>query len=429
MKVQINRPDFYKGDKVVTLSASVTSGEVTKSKKFNFLVRKAPRTEAQAMAEDVAYIKANIPLLIKDNIVVMRSAVMPFGSTVAWSVSPGTNLTNTGIVTRPDFGSPDEAVTITAAVKNGASNESVVISATVLSLTQQDELDVVAKGITWDSIKGTNIDKYRVVDNLVLPTTLSEVAIAWVSSDTRFIGVTGTVTRPEYTESDAQVTLTATLTKGDKTKQVIINGIKVLKKSPSSTQRCEQYVRDEQEFVHWVTANETNANTSLTDITESFVLPAENDDMLLTWSVVSSTGEPTVNNYFRVDYVDDDLDPELVRAEQARRYTATVTRNSLNNTTAYLKVVANISETGEGVTLVPGGTASNIWQLVILKSGAAVLMEVPLDPKQEIEKIEYEKMLASTNIGRATWSIVKHREAMRELHEEIEAKKATILID
>lgn len=428
MKTQINRPDFYKGDEVVTLSASVTSGTVTKSKDFQFLVRRAPRTDEQALVEDVKYIKANIPLLLKENVTIMRNSIMPFGSTVVWSVSPGTNLTNTGIVTRPDFGSPNETVEITATLKNGVSaSEIVKISVTILSLTQEDELDTIAKSITWDLIKGTNVDKYRVIDKLVLPTTLSEVAITWTSSDTRFIGIDGAVTRPEYTEVDAQITLTATLTKNDKTKQVIINGIKVLKKSPSSTQRCEQYVRNEETLLSWITANNTNENKSESTIVESFVLPAENDDMLLTWSVVSSTGEPTTNNYFKVVYVDDSSGG--VAAELARRYTATVTRNELNNTTAYLKVVANISETGAAETLVPGGTATNIWQLVILKSGAATLSLV-YDFEEDVkEKIEYKQMLASTNVGRATWSIVKHKEAMRELYEELEAKQAAILID
>lgn len=425
MKVQINRPDYYKGDEVVTLSASVTSGEVTKTKSFDFLVRKAARTKEQSLAEDVAYVKANVPQFIMSDITIMNKTTLPFGSTVVWEVTPATNLSVTGKVTRPDFGSPDEKVKITATVTNGLdTSEVVVIDSTILSFTQEDELDVVAKTITWDFIKGTNVDKFRVVDKLVLTNSISEVSISWASSDTRYIETSGKVNRPEYSESDVQVTLTATLSKGNKTKQIIINGIKVLKKSPSSTQRCFEYVQNAEEFLKWLTANGTNANISESSVVEDFILPAENDDMLLTWSVVNSSGEPYVNNYFKVEYKDDDLLP--VSAEAARRYIATVTRNEANNTTAYLKVVANISETGEGLTLVPGGTASTIWQLVILKSGEPLMIQTDLQSEDAQE--EYNEILRSTNIGRATWSIEKHKQSMRELY-DLETEKVNIIVE
>ncbi|MBD2847829.1 S-layer homology domain-containing protein, partial [Paenibacillus sp. IB182496] len=54
-----------------------------------------------------------------------------------------------------------------------------------------------------------------VTQDIELPTSgASGTTITWSSSDSAVVGTDGTVTRPAYTESDASVTLTATISKG-----------------------------------------------------------------------------------------------------------------------------------------------------------------------------------------------------------------------
>lgn len=364
MKAKIIRPDFYEGDKVISMSATVKSGEVTKTKDFKFLVRKADRTEQQSLAEDIEYIKKNIPSIITENVIVMGKTVMPCGSNVVWKSSATAFLADSGTVIRPDFGMPSEEVTITATVTKGEINEEIIINTTVLSMTEEDELNIVSNKITWDLIKGDNIDKARVTANLVFPPTVDEIKITWKASDPRFVDSAGTVTRPEYTETDAQITVYAVLTKGEKSLEKSITGIKILKKSPSSQQRCDDYVNDKANLVKWVTADGTNGNTDIQSIVEGFILPAEKEDLLLTWTVVNSAGENTTTSYFNIEYIDD----SEAQAEAARRYLATVNRPDSTNVQTYIKVVASISETNVDDVLVPGGSANKVYPVTILKA-------------------------------------------------------------
>lgn len=425
MIANIKRPDFYDGDKVVTLYAEVKSGEITKTKDFKFLIRKADRTDEQSLAEDVKYIKDSIPTIVKSDIEVMSMSSMPCGSTVTWTSSVENYLSNTGDVTRPDFGLPSEEAEITAIVKKGEETETIKITVTILSMTEEDELNVIAKKITWDLIKKENIDKTRITTDLDLVTTLDSienVTISWQSSDTAYVSNVGKVTRPEYTDSDAQITLTATLSKNNNNKQITLTGLKVIKKSPSAQQRCEEYVNNEANLIKWVTANGTNGNQNLTNIIEGFILPAENDDMLLTWSVVNSTGEVTTNSYFKIEYVDGDGESQgkEATAEQSRRYVATVTRPSGNNVQTYLKVVSTISETEIDGVSVPGGTASKINPIIIIQNENSLSFKMAAyeyNIELESKKYEFENMLKSET-GRATWSIQHHKDLQEDIRKE-----------
>ena len=90
-------------------------------------------------------------------------------------------------------------------------------------LTTQDILDVdeAKDGITWDEIKGANAAQDNVTANLAtLPTSHANGAtISWSSNNTAVIANNGSVTRP--TGNNATVTLTATITKGAASDQVV----------------------------------------------------------------------------------------------------------------------------------------------------------------------------------------------------------------
>lgn len=419
MLAKITRPDFYSGDRVVTLSATVKSGDTEKKRDFKFLIKRADRTNAQALAEDTAYIKKNIPSIVKENLDVMSELTLPCGTVVEWTSSSDNIIAVNGTVHRPDFGSPSEEITLTAKLSNGTEKATETLTVTVLALSEEDELNVLGKKLTWDLIKKENTDKARIVSDLNLVTKLEgveDVTVSWQSNDITYVDNTGKVTRPEYDSNDVQITLTATLHKNDNKSTVTFNGLKVLKKSPSAAQRCVEYVQDEDNLLKWITANGTNGNKGTKNIVEGFILPAENDDMLVTWAVVNSSGDPATTNYFKIDYVDDSNKGDII-AEQARRYIATVTRPTTNNVQTYIKVTATISSTSVDGTQVPGGTASHVYPITILQQAEesfARLMAISPDDDFIERKNQFTSMLKS-EYGRATWSLSQHTKIKEEL--------------
>ena len=398
MKGRIIRPDFYSGDKIVQLTATVKSGTVTKKKVFDFLVRKAPRTAEQSLQEDESYLKKNIPKNVKDNIVIMKSHTLPAGCSVKWSIGESKNITVDGKVTRPDFGLPNVEATLKATLTKNETTRDVNIPITILSLTEEDEISAAARLVNWDLIKNKNIDKARVTSDLILPSTLGGINVEWASSNPNYINAQGGVTRPEYVDADVQVSLTAYLSKGAKKSSVTVTGIKVLRKSASAKQRCEEYVSDINKWMHWVTANGTNTNKDLSSIKESFILPAENEDIMLTWSVVNSSGEPAEVSYFKIQYQDN---PSTVASGPIglisnKRYVATVTRPVDNTVQVYMKVKAQISSTEVEGVQVPGGDSEKIHTLVIL---GEKVTEAPASVPT----------LKDPSEGAATWSAPAHK--------------------
>jgi hypothetical protein len=73
-------------------------------------------------------------------------------------------------------------------------------------------------------------DVSAITSDLTLPTDLgNDVTISWISNNAAVISNNGVVTRPEAGQPNAEVTLTATLTKGNKTATKTFNIIVVAK--------------------------------------------------------------------------------------------------------------------------------------------------------------------------------------------------------
>ena len=373
-KYAISRQDFYDGDKVVTLTASVKSGSVTKKKDFKFIVKKSLMTDEQSVAEDKKYIQANMPLTITSNVDLMKTNPLPFGSTVTWKSTNTTYLSNNGTVNRPDFGSPSEKSTVTASLSKGDASDTLELAVTIASMSTEDELSVAARKITWDLIKKDNIDKSRIISDLNLVSTMDTIPVVWQSTEPTVIATNGTVTRPDYEAMDMHVTLTATLTKEGKSQTVTMDGLKVLKNAPSPQQRCELYVNDSENILKYITANGTNSNTGFKEIRESFVLPAEQDDMLMVWKLVKQNGEAaSPNSYITVTYQDG-----VAAYSVDRKYLASVTRPTGSNVTTYLEITATINSTDDDLR-VAAGEAKKIYEICILDSQAETYVNRDVD--------------------------------------------------
>lgn len=133
-----------------------------------------------------------------------------WGSNISWSSSNPDIISNTGKVTRPAAGQPNAEVILTATITKGVASDTREFVCTVLAeLTDQAKAEADAAAINLG-------DTSSVASDLTLPTVGATYgsAIAWESSDPSIIAADGKVTRPEYGQGDATVTLTATVTNG-----------------------------------------------------------------------------------------------------------------------------------------------------------------------------------------------------------------------
>ena len=126
----------------------------------------------------------------------------------------------------------------------------------------------------------------NVTGNLTLPTSVGEVTIAWVSSNTAVVSNAGVVTRPAVGEADANVTLTATLTYDEETETKAFT--LVVKALVLTDQQKADAAKDLLDIT-------LSTGDTLTSVTRDITLPATAGDAAVTWvsgspSVVSNAG-------------------------------------------------------------------------------------------------------------------------------------------
>ncbi|MCS5724112.1 family 43 glycosylhydrolase, partial [Herbiconiux sp. CPCC 203407] len=154
------------------------------------------RDVAQLALGDLSAVQSDIAL----------PTVAPNGSAVTWASDAPDVVSSTGAVTRPAAGSPDAPVILTATITRGAATDTKQFPATVLALPS-DQLDVDAAAA---ALAIPSIDDVR--GNITLPGAPAGVGITWASSNAAVVATDGVVNRPS---ADTEVTLTATLTKGE----------------------------------------------------------------------------------------------------------------------------------------------------------------------------------------------------------------------
>ncbi|WP_168118780.1 immunoglobulin-like domain-containing protein [Paenibacillus sp. HB172176] len=219
----VTRPVYEDGDKTVTLHAVVANGSATAEKSFVLVVKKLVATDEQSVAEaktDLTWNMIREENVTQDN--VLSDLSLPtsgsYGSAISWTSSDETAVGTDGVVTRPSYLSGDKAVTLTATITKGEATETKTFELTIVKLPISDEESAAeAKtDLTWDTIREENVTQDNVLSELSLPTTgIYGSAISWTSSDETVVGTDGVVTRPELEDGDREVTLTATITKGD----------------------------------------------------------------------------------------------------------------------------------------------------------------------------------------------------------------------
>jgi hypothetical protein len=218
----VTRPAYGSGDVQVTLTATIAKGGASDEAVFELTVLKLPQTDSEAVAEDKAALtwdrirNANAAQDSVTSILSLPDSGVN-GTTITWDSDDAAGISDEGVVTRPAYGSGDVQVTLTATIVKGGASDKAVFELTVSQIPQTDA-EAVAEDkatLTWDRIRNANAAQNNVTSNLNLPTSgASRTAISWTSNNAA-ISNTGVVTRPAYGSGDIQVTLTATIAKGD----------------------------------------------------------------------------------------------------------------------------------------------------------------------------------------------------------------------
>jgi len=224
---QVTRPNIGSPDEVVTLTASVSKGKAQKNKTFTATVKAKVREDNEPGQQelDAADVdKAVEELTLGDLSTVIADIQLAtkgdYGTTIAWqSDNPSVVSVNgeIGQVTRPNIGSPDEVVTLTATVSKGASQKNKTFIATVKA-NEPGQLELDAADVDKAVEELTLGDLSTVIADIELATEGDHgTTIAWQSDKPSVVSVNGEigqVTRPNIGSPDEVVKLTATVSKG-----------------------------------------------------------------------------------------------------------------------------------------------------------------------------------------------------------------------
>ena len=206
----IRPPEF---NRIVNLTATITSGTESKQKSFRMLILSQQTTTEDLIIEALANLTerdilgANVSL---DK--VTTDLTLPvawyYGSSIEW-FSSNEAIQNTGEVTRTSFDIYTDlsaSVTMTESVAR-----TKTFQITILADDGEVALAKAYRQLTFNAIRLNNLSDIAIIDDLDLYTEAEEgVTIVWNSSDTDLMSNNGFISRPV---NDTEITLTATLTK------------------------------------------------------------------------------------------------------------------------------------------------------------------------------------------------------------------------
>ncbi|WP_061310828.1 immunoglobulin-like domain-containing protein [Clostridium botulinum] len=204
----VTRPKATEGDAVITLTATLSKGEAKDTKDFVVTVKAKEFTDEELVDISLKDLKLegnlnsvidNIKLPIRDE----KSKV-----DIEWRSSNNNILSNTGVVKRTN---KDENITLTAVLKKGTvkKNKEFNVIVKANEAKTEDTLKLIS-----DSLKIDNINSIE--KDINLEASLDGANIIWKSSNEAIIDSTGKVKRPIVGRPDANVVLTATISKNGK---------------------------------------------------------------------------------------------------------------------------------------------------------------------------------------------------------------------
>jgi hypothetical protein len=196
----------------VTLTATITKGAASDTASFALCILPATLSDAQAVSIDknalaIGYAAGDSASGVTSNLTLSTSGAN--GSSIAWSSSDATVISQTGVVTRP---AAETSITLTATVAKGSASSVVMFNLLVLPATMTDAQAAAADRDALDIVFAAGDSASGVTQNLTLAVNgTNGSAITWASNYINAITAAGVVTRQSET---ATVTLTATIVKG-----------------------------------------------------------------------------------------------------------------------------------------------------------------------------------------------------------------------
>ncbi|HEY3377165.1 MAG TPA: immunoglobulin-like domain-containing protein [Armatimonadota bacterium] len=215
----VTRPSFTAGDATVLLVASVHFSTATTYRFFYLTVTKLPISEAEMETLDlndlaIGYAEGDSAASVTQALMLPTDGAQ--GSTITWASDTPEVIDATGTVMRPAFTTGNVVVALTATVSNGAATPlTTTFYLTVIKLPINDDesIDAALATVTIGYAAGDYAES--VTRAITLPIAGAQgTTISWASSSPEIIGENGWVTRPTFTDGNAIVNMTATVSKG-----------------------------------------------------------------------------------------------------------------------------------------------------------------------------------------------------------------------
>ena len=191
-------------------------------KKFDITVLPQMNVDKAKLVQDIANIYLTADKFTDEPVSAITKDLKlptdgPDGAVIEWSTGGSPYITDSGVVSRPDYSQGDAEVSLKATVSIDDGNGTIVQAEKEFLLTVKrqlsDEEKVAAAkdAVVWENMSYESQDE-PVTQNLVLPTKgLYDVDITWQSSNQRVMTPGGVLKRRE---EDKAVTLTAAFSLG-----------------------------------------------------------------------------------------------------------------------------------------------------------------------------------------------------------------------
>lgn len=235
---KVTRPLSSEESALVDITATISKGEEAATRVFQVRILKQPADDAEAVQQvadslGIGYAAGDGEASVTKDIVLIGHA---FNDTaVAWSSMSPDVIGSDGKVARPAFLSGDAEVELQAAIRKN--NEELVktfkLNVIKLSITDMEAVAVDSANLAIGYGEGDS--QNSITKNVTLPQTGANGAgITWSSSNTAILSNDGIVSRPAYSAGDADIELTAVISKnGESITKTFY--VKVRKLDPADT--------------------------------------------------------------------------------------------------------------------------------------------------------------------------------------------------
>ena len=363
---EVTRPEFGQPNTNVSLTARLFKGMVTNTNTYTLTVlaiTSQEQVDAASNALMITYAAGDSESSVTKDVTLPTSGAD--GVSISWSSSAVMFISTTGEVTRPEFGQPNTNVSLTATLSKAGATTTKTFELTVLALPDPDIATVEMASNALAIGYATGETNTNVTQNVTLPTSGADgVSIRWSSTDSDVIATNGEVTRPDFGQSDANVSLTATLSKADATTTKTFE-LTVLAEMVSAQDQVE--AASNALLIGYATG-ETNTN-----VTQNVTLPTSGaDGVAIRWSSTDSDVIVTNGEVIRPDFRDPNAMVSL---------TATLSKAGATTTKTFeLTVLAEVASAQDQVDAASnalmigyatGETNTNVTQNVTLSTSGS----------------------------------------------------------